>query len=209
MSLSERAIWALHNYGTTAVFVATAVESVLVPIPTPPFVMGAGAFLIPQELSWRQALLPMLLKVALPGAAGTALGSLVIFGLCFWGGRRAIERYGRFFGLSWDSVQKINARLSGQVEVAVLATRAIPMFPISVISAAAGVLRMNAVSFTWWTFAGSVLRYMMLGYAGFLTRNSYDLAQGHVSHAQRGLALGIGLTLAAVGMYLWKRRKAA
>lgn len=206
--LSERAIWAVQHYGSLAVFVASAVESVLIPIPTPPFVMAAGAFLVPQELTWRQALMPMLVRVALPGAAGTAVGSLVIFGLCYWGGRAAIDRYGRFFGVSWDAVQKIHARMEGQLQIFVLVTRALPMFPICVISAAAGVLRMGTASFFLWTFLGSILRYMMLGYAGFLTRNSYELTQHHVGHWQRWTLIGGAAVLIAAGVYFWKRRKA-
>lgn len=207
-ALSERAIWAVQHYGTVAVFFASAIESLLVPIPTPPFVMAAGAFLIPQELTWRQAFLPMLLRVAIPGAAGTAVGSLAIFGACYWGGRKAIDRYGRFFGLRWEAVSRFNARLEGQRQIAVLVTRALPMFPICVISAAAGILRMSAPSFLLWTFLGSILRYMMLGFAGFLTRNSYELAQHHVGHWQRWtLAGGSAVALAAVFVFFWKRRK--
>jgi membrane protein DedA with SNARE-associated domain len=194
-----------QNYGPGAVFLATMVEAVAVPIPTPPFVMGAGAFLISQELSWRQAFLPILLKVALPGAAGTTVGSLVIFGLCYWGGKKAIDRYGRYFGMKWDGVQKVNARLEDQTEIALFVTRALPLFPISLPSAAAGVLRMPVLSYLFWSFAGSVLRYLMLGYLGFLTRNSYDQAQHQSAHRQLGWAAAAAVMAVAIFVY-WKRR---
>jgi membrane protein DedA with SNARE-associated domain len=194
-----------QNYGPGAVFLATMVEAVAVPIPTPPFVMGAGAFLISQQLSWRQAFLPILLKIALPGAAGTTVGSLAIFGLCYWGGKKAIDRYGRYFGVKWDGVQKVNARLEGQTEIALFVTRALPLFPISLPSAAAGILRMPVLSYLFWSFAGSVLRYQMLGYLGFLTRNSYDQAQHQSAHRQILIAVAaLGIVVGA--WVYWKRR---
>lgn len=208
MNWAERALWALQGYGSTAVFVVSAIEAVLVPIPTPPFVMGAGAFLVPPNATWGQAFAPMLLKVAVPGAAGTAVGSLAVFWLCFWGGRKAIDRYGRYFGVSWDGVQKINGRLAGQVEIAVLATRAVPIIPIAVVSAAAGILRMGTTSFLLWTFIGSVMRYLMLGYAGFLTRNSYQLAQVHVGHWQRWAApSGLAVLILGAALWAWRARR--
>ncbi|MBI3553860.1 MAG: VTT domain-containing protein [Elusimicrobia bacterium] len=198
----------LEAYGTGAVFLACLLESVLVPIPTPPFVMAAGAFLIPQALPWQQAFVPMLLRVAVPGAAGTALGALVIFWLCYWGGKKAIDRYGRYFGVNWKNVIKINARLEGQIEVAVLATRALPLFPISVVSAAAGIMRMGTTSFLVWSFCGAVLRYMMLGYLGWLSKGGYDQAPRHLAHWERWAAGAVVLTVLGV-LAWWKRRKPA
>jgi membrane protein DedA with SNARE-associated domain len=160
----------LQRYGTGAVFGACALESVLVPIPTPPFVMGAGALLIPQNIAWKAAFLPMLLRVAVPGAAGTAIGSLAVYWLCYAGGKPAIDRYGKYCGVTWEGVLKFNKKLEGQAEIAVLVTRSIPLFPISIVSAAAGVMRMKPVPYILWSFLGTVLRYMMLGYLGWLSR---------------------------------------
>ena len=109
--------------------------------------------------------------------------------------------------MTWDSVIKINSKLEGQVEIAVLGTRAIPMFPISVVSAAAGVMRMNAVSFVLWSFLGAVLRYMMLGYLGWLTKGGYDQPSAG-SHWSRWAA-GAGLLIVVGAFFFWKRRKRA
>jgi len=193
----------LQDYCTGAVFAACMLEAVLVPIPTPPFVMMAGAFLIPQSVPWKQAFLPMLLRVAAPGAAGTAIGALGIFRLCCWGGKMAIDRYGRYCGVTWEQVTKINARLLGREEAAIFVTRALPLFPISVVSAAAGIVRLPTSSFLLWSFAGAVVRYQLLGYAGWLGKGGLDRAP-RIPHWE--LLAGGAVALLALAALIWRRR---
>ena len=199
----------LQSYGAGAVFLLACFEAVVVPFPTPPLIMAAAAFLVPQGLSWRQAFMPLFLRVAIPGAAGTTLGSLVFYVLCYWGGRKVIDRYGRWMKVSWDDVRKMDERFRGQIAVAVFAARALPMFPMSLISAAAGVLRMPAPAFLCWSFAGTLLRYLMLGYAGFLTRNVYDLAAGRLNGARLAATAAVALGLALAALALRGRRHRA
>jgi membrane protein DedA with SNARE-associated domain len=188
----------LQSHGVGAVFLLTCLEAVVVPFPTPPVIMAAGAFLVPHNLSWQHAFVPLLLHVAIPGAAGTTTGSLVFYALCYWGGRKMINRYGRWMKVGWEDVNRVAERFRGRIAAAVFSARALPMFPMSLISAAAGVLRMPLPAFLGWSFAGTLLRYLMLGYAGFLTRDAYDLAAKRLNGVLLAAGAVIGLILAII-----------
>ena len=51
--------------------------------------------------------------VALPVSVGTALGSLLIYGIAYWGGKPAIEKFGKRIRLSWESVEKVQSYFRG------------------------------------------------------------------------------------------------
>jgi membrane protein DedA with SNARE-associated domain len=197
----------LQSYGAGAVCLLTCFEAVVIPFPTPPLIMAAGAFLVPHGLSWHQAFVPLLLRVAIPGAAGTTVGSLVFYALCYWGGRKMIDRYGRWMKVSWEDIQRMAERFHGQIAIAVFIARATPMFPMSLISASAGILRMPAPAFLCWSFAGTLLRYLTLGYAGFLGRNLYDLASTRVNGALLAATAVFVLLLALAVLALRGRRR--
>src|SRR5262245_60534357 len=71
----------------------------------------------------------------------------------------------------WASTGRTSKRWS-VVFVSVKSTslfflRALPIFPLSVISAGAGLLRLPIKQFTLWTFYGSIVRCLFLGYLGW------------------------------------------
>ena len=61
----------IRLYGPWSVFIGVMIESVIVPIPSPLIIMGAGFVLISPELSFIEALLPILLQIILPGAVAS------------------------------------------------------------------------------------------------------------------------------------------
>ena len=51
----------IRSYGAWSVFIGVIIESVIVPIPSPLIIMGAGFVLISPQLSFFEALVPILL----------------------------------------------------------------------------------------------------------------------------------------------------
>jgi membrane protein DedA with SNARE-associated domain len=49
--------------------------------------------------------------ISVPEALGVTLGSFVTYSLGYFGGKPAIEKFGKYFGLSWNSVQKFHNKL--------------------------------------------------------------------------------------------------
>jgi membrane protein DedA with SNARE-associated domain len=157
---------AMAAHGPVVVFWGVIIESIIVPIPSPLIIMGAGALLIEPGLSKGAAFLPIATRIVLPGAVASTLGAFFAYGIAYWGGKPMIDRFGRFLGFDWDDILSMEKRIAGRVPLMVFLLRAAPIVPLSLISAAAGVLRLPVLQFSLWTFLGSLPRCLLLGYLG-------------------------------------------
>jgi membrane protein DedA with SNARE-associated domain len=192
-------------HGPAVVFLGVIIESVIVPIPSPLIIMGAGALLIQPGLSWSGAFGPILGKIVLPGAVASTLGAYFAFGIAYWGGKPMIDRFGRFLGFNWNDILDMEARLKGRVPTMIFLLRAAPIVPLSLISAAAGVLRLPLGPFTLWTFVGSLPRCLLLGYLGYLTRDTYEGLAKSINTAESLISAGIVAGVMAIILVLRAR----
>jgi len=196
----------LREHGAVSVFVGVIIESVIVPIPSPLIIMGAGAILIDPGLTLAQSIPPIFLLIVLPGAIASTLGAYIAYGIAYWGGRPLIDRFQTFLGFSWDDIVAMESRLIGKKRgLLICGLRALPIVPLSLISAAAGAVRMPVHPFTLWTFLGSIPRCIFLGYLGWLAHDTY------VSIAEKfnfleGIVSGL-IVLSAVALVFWLRMR--
>lgn len=170
----------IRAYGPWSVFLGVIIESVIVPIPSPLIIMGAGFVLISSEIKFLEALWPILTQIVLPGAIASTLGAYIGYGIGYFGGKPLIERLRTFLGFSWADVAAMERRFhAGKVNTSIFFLRALPLFPLSVISAAAGLLRLPIKQFSLWTFYGSLPRCLFLGYLGWGLGEAYQgMAKG-------------------------------
>jgi len=83
--------------------------------------------------------------------------------------------------------------------------RALPIVPLSLISAAAGVLRLPIAQFSLWTFIGSIPRCFLLGYLGYLTRDTYEGLAKNLNTVETLVSAGI--VASVIGVVLWLRSR--
>jgi len=94
---------------------------------------------------------------------------------------------------------------AGQVNTSIFFLRALPIFPLSVISAAAGLLRLPVKQFSLWTFYGAIPRCLFLGYLGWGIGETYHgIAKGldRVESIVSGL-----LIVAIIAVIIWLRAR--
>src|SRR5512135_143365 len=196
----------IRAYGPWSVFVGVIIESVIVPIPSPLIIMGAGFVLISADLSFFQALLPIVLQIVLPGSVASTLGAYIGYGIGYFGGKPMVDRWERFLGFGWNDVAAMERRFqSGRINTSIFFLRALPIFPLSVISAAAGLLRLPLRQFSLWTFYGTIPRCLFLGYLGWGLGETYQGIAKGIDKAE-GIVSGI-LILAIIGAILWLRAR--
>jgi len=199
----------MQAHGPAVVFLGVIIESIIVPIPSPMIIMGAGALLIQPGLSWSAAFGPIALKIVLPGAVASTLGAYFAYGIAYWGGKPMVDRFGGFLGFDWADIQGMEARLEGRVPTMIFLLRALPIVPLSLISAAAGGLRLPLGQFTLWTFIGSIPRCLLLGYLGYLTRDTYEGLAKNINTVESLISAGIVASVIVVVLWLRSRMKAA
>lgn len=196
----------IRAYGPWSVFVGVIIESVIVPIPSPLIIMGAGFVLISAELKFLEALMPILVQIVLPGSVASTLGAYIGYGIGYFGGKPLVERWRGFLGFSWSDVEAMERRFQGgRVNTSIFFLRALPVFPLSVISAAAGLLRLPIKQFSLWTFYGTIPRCLFLGYLGWGLGETYQSIAKGIDRAE-SIVSGI-LILAIFAAIIWLRAR--
>ncbi|MGZ9129916.1 MAG: DedA family protein [Candidatus Binatia bacterium] len=196
----------IRTYGAWSVFAGVIIESVIVPIPSPLIIMGAGFILISADLKFFEALMPILMQIVLPGAIASTLGAYIGYAIGYYGGKPMVDRWERLLGFSWKDVESLEKRFrDGQVNTTIFFLRALPVFPLSVISAAAGLLRLPLNQFSLWTFYGTIPRCLLLGYLGWGLGETYQGIAKGIDKAE-GIVSGI-LVVAIMGVIVWLRAR--
>jgi membrane protein DedA with SNARE-associated domain len=167
----------MRAHGQLAVFIGVMIEQIIVPIPSPLIIMGAGAILILPDLSIPNAFLQILWVIVLPGSIASTLGSYIGYIISFYGGKALVVRLQRFLDVDWDQIERLERRFQGKKEaLSIFLSRAIPVFPISLVSIFAGLLRIPIKPFTIYTFLGSIFRCFFLGVFGWWIGATYEKA---------------------------------
>ncbi len=204
--LTQWLLDAIRAHGAFSVFIGVLIESVIIPIPSPLVIMGAGAILVPPELSLGAALGRIASHIVLPGSVGSTIGAFIGYGLGFWGGKPVIDRLQRFLGFGWHDVEGMGKRLTRRhAGIILLLLRAVPVVPLSLISIAAGLIRWPIASFTGWTWLGSIPRCLLLGYLGWATGETYH-GLAHRMDRVESLVSG-AIVVTSLVLILWLRQR--
>lgn len=173
-ALTQQIIALIQSLGPTGVFISVIVESIIIPIPSPLIIMGAGFILI-QTTLLDKALLDITLLIVLPGAFAVTIGAYIGYAIGFYGGQLFVKRYERFLGLSWEDIEKMERRFGQRREkLFIFLLRALPVVPLSLISVACGALKIPVRVFTVWTFLGAIPRCFALAVLGWILGMAYS-----------------------------------
>ena len=197
------------EYGSLAVFLSGLVEEILFIIPSSPLFVAVGFFMIPASLSFWLALLMVLGKMAIWGALGITIGSFLIYGLAYWGGKPLIKKYGKFIGVSWEKVEKIENQYSQTKidELGILFFRAIPIWPITVVSVFCGAVRVSWKTFAIYTFLGTIIRVTITGMIGWYVGTAYEAIGGQFEQLELYGTISLGVLLLAGFYYFFIIKK--
>lgn len=190
----------IQHYGAWGVFVISIVEEIIAPIPSSFALLGAGFFLLPSIDSFGSVVIQSIYKVVIPGGLGLAIGSMFIYALTFLGGEPFVRKYGKWFGIVWNDVEKISKKMEKvrADEWIVFGLRAIPIMPNVVVSAFCGLIKYPAKKFFILTFLGSALRAFLMGILG------WSLGEAYVIYADQIEEFGSYVAYGCAGIFvLW------
>ncbi|MBD3203103.1 hypothetical protein GF327_02325 [Candidatus Woesearchaeota archaeon] len=196
-------IEAIRTHGILAVIVGVAIETIIVPIPSPLILMSAGYILIESTSLFGAATHALVISVI----AGTAqtVGSYLVYGIAYYGGKPLIDRYERFHGVSWEEIttfkHKFEKKKREELTLGIL--RALPIMPLSVISGVAGIIKMDFKRFTVATFLGVIPRNMFLALFGWQLKETYEKMAHYIDNIET--VVTVLIVIAIVGYILANR----
>jgi membrane protein DedA with SNARE-associated domain len=210
--ISEITQWIMElmrAHGQLSVFIGVMIEQIIVPIPSPLIIMGAGAILISPELSIPNAFLQILWIIVLPGTIASTLGSYIGYMISYYGGKALVVRLQRFLDVDWEEIENLEKRFQGKKEnLSLFLSRAIPVFPISLVSILAGLIRVPIRPFTLYTFLGSIFRCFFLGFVGWWIGATYEKAATQLDSVETivSILMLIGMVVVLGYLYLKLRK---
>lgn len=184
-------------------FVAAFFEEIIPPIPAFPVMVMAGSFAKVQDYH-----LIAIFVLALFSSLGKTFGALTVYYVVDKIEDYFMLKFGNLFNLEPGKLESLGRRLGkGWSDYFVLiALRAIPIVPSTLISVGSGLLKIPLKLFVVTTFIGTIMRdclYLYIGYVG--TRAFHKYYIGSESHFFIK-SLAITLLIAFIIYYILKRR---
>jgi membrane protein DedA with SNARE-associated domain len=164
-SLASFIIAVISAGGYAGIALLMAIESACIPLPSEIIMPFAGYLVHTGQLT--------LLGVATAGAIGCNLGSIPAYWLGRWGGRPAVERFGKYILLSRHDLDRTEHFFQRYGGITVLIARLLPVVR-TFIALPAGIARMPQLRFHIYTFVGSWPWCFALAYVGMKLGDHWD-----------------------------------
>ncbi len=176
-----------------------AIESALIPLPSEVIMPFSGFLASTGRFD--------LNLVALAGAFGNVLGSLIAYSVGFYGHEKLVRRFIRKFGkwilISEKELDETHDLLNKYKDLVVLGSRVIPGVR-TVISLPCGFAKLPLLRFIILTFFGSLVWSYLLAWIGFVLGQNWH-SIGPIFHKLD--AVVIGAIVLVVGWYIYHKLK--
>lgn len=200
---------AIQAGGVWSVLIGGLVEQVIVPVPSPIIPMAAGFLFVPAEISgFFIVLKDIVLKAALPFAIGSTIGSTMVYLLAWFGGKFLIEKFQKWLDITWEDVEAIKAKYFSENsadELVIFLSRAIPVIPSVLFSAACGAIRIKPWKFYLYTALGLFVRGILLGWLGWQSGEAIFAVSEGVDRWEN--VFTIGILAISLGLLVWAYTK--
>ena len=152
-------------WGFILIFVFMAVESSFIPFPSEVVMIPAGFLAYRRLLSTGIPWLDLVLAVVI-GLAGSMLGAYINYGLSIWLGRPFLHKYGKYFFLKEQHLDRAEEIFRKYGDLATFVCRLLPAIR-QLISIPAGLSRMSLGRFTLFTGLGAGIWTLILALIGW------------------------------------------
>jgi membrane protein DedA with SNARE-associated domain len=198
LALFTTAVISAMGYG--GVVLLMGIESACIPLPSEIIMPFAGYLVYRGQFTLHGA--------ALAGAVGCVAGSIPAYYVGKYGGRPAIERWGRYVLVSHREMEFADRLFARWGQWVVLAGRLLPVIR-TFIAFPAGVSRMDMTRFVVYTFVGSYPWCLGLTWVGMKLGEKWNQDE-RLRAAFHRFDLAIGVALAAlVAWFVWHKVREA
>lgn len=196
-ALTQWLVDTIGRMGYTGIISLMFLESSFFPFPSEVVMPPAG------YLAWKGEM--SLTLVLLAGIAGSLLGALFNYWIAVKLGRPFLLKYGKYFFVSPESINKADDFFSKHGHVSTLVGRLLPLIR-QYISLPAGIARMPMGTFMLFTTIGAGAWVTVLTFAGYILGEHQDLLKEYLHVITIG-CVALAVVIAGGYMLILRRRK--
>ncbi len=192
-------IGAISAMGYWGIVLSMAIESACIPLPSEIIMPFSGYLVFTGRFG--------LFQVAIAGAAGCVLGSVIAYWVGVYGGRPFLLKYGKYVLITPKELDTADRWFERYGDAAIFISRLLPVIR-TFISLPAGIARMNFPKFVIYTFIGSFPWCLGLAWLGKTLGENW-ITLGKYFH-QLDALIGV-VIVAGITWFVWRHwpKKAA
>jgi len=164
----------IGDMGYMGIFLLMFLESTFFPFPSEIIMIPAGYLAYQGEMN--------LYMVILVGILGSVAGALLNYYLAMHLGRKIILKYGKYFFIKEETLDKLDTFFAKHGEISTFTGRLIPGIR-QLISLPAGLARMNIAKFSFYTALGAGIWVVVLVAVGYLVGSNQELISEYMKSA--------------------------
>ena len=187
----------IGRMGYTGIVSLMFLESSFFPFPSEVVMPPAG------YLAWKGEM--SLILVLLSGIAGSLLGALFNYWVAVKFGRPFLLRWGKYFFVSPESIEKADKFFSKHGHVSTLVGRLLPVIR-QYISLPAGIAKMPLKIFALYTSIGAGVWVIVLTFAGYFLGEHQDVLKNYL-HVITIACVGLACMIAGIYVLILRRRR--
>lgn len=198
----------IGEWSFLGVMLAAIIEEIGFLIPSSLVHLGAGFLVMGSAPITVATFFKLLLVVSLPIAIGTIIGSFFLYAIGYWLGKPFLDKFGKYVGVTWASVEKILAYTKEKKsdEWLLFIARMTPVMPNTPIGVACGVIRYPIWRYTVITFVGIFIRATIVGFVGWQAGAAYHVYADVIDKYKVWALLVFAAICLGGGWYILKKR---
>lgn len=185
----------INQYGYFGMFLGMVLEAVIIIIPSEAILATGGILASKKIFSFQMAFLI--------GLLGSVFCAIVIYFMGYIGGKPFIKKYGKYFFMKEEDIEKSDSWFNKYGLYAALIGRNFPIVR-TLISLPIGIMRLSFTKFLLYTTIGSIPWTFVFVYVGYALGSNWVIIDKYVSRLKTPIKF---LILVLIASYFYKKFK--
>ena len=191
--MGDFVIQLIKDYGYFGMFLGMVLEAVIIAIPSEA-ILATGGILASQKIF-------SFIGAFLTGLIGSTFCAIVIYLMGYFGGKPFVKKYGKYFFMKEEDIEKSDNWFNKYGLMASLIGRNFPIIR-TLISLPIGIMRLSFTKFLIYTIVGSIPWTFVFVYVGYTLGSNWILVNNYVGQLKTPIKILIVLLIAS---YIYKK----
>ena len=188
----------IGNYGYFGMFLGMVLEAVIIAIPSE-LILATGGILASKKIF-------TFFGAFLTGLLGSIFCAIVIYFMGYFGGKAFVKKYGKYFFMKEDDLEKSDSWFNKYGMLSALIGRNFPIVR-TLISLPIGITKQSFIKFIIYTTIGSIPWTLAFTYFGYSLGENWIKINAYISYLKTPIRIIIVLIIIKVIINLYKKKK--